>query len=363
MSAHIDHLLRQADAYAAGDWARSDRLYREGYAHAVGLGRTLAATLLPPAAARTLQQPTWRLRSELGRLLGEHVVLVVAAMRAGVTDSPDFSTAARSVDGNTRDLAGAVDVLFGPAAARQFQGLWADHVDLMVAYSAAGATGDRARRAAVGRRLGGFELGLSRFLAAATGNKVTATALARALRSHDGMLQRQVDAFVGKRYVDAQDARVLDLPGDVRAGEAAVRRLRRHRGRPAAAGCRPDRAGRDGRRRGRAPMTPARVVAALLLVLAAAGLRAAHRARCRWTVHTGRRRGGAARRPPPTRSGPAGRTTPSPRRCGCGSPPSAWTPGWRASGGRPTGPSRCRARPGWPAGTRRGRGRGSPDRP
>ena len=205
VSTHIDHLLRQADAYAAGDWARSDRLYREGYSHAVGLGRTLAATLLPPAAARTLQQPTWRLRSELGRLLGEHVVLVVAAMRAGVTDSPDFSTAARSVDGNTRDLAGAVDVLFGPAAARQFQGLWADHVDLMVGYSAAGATGDRARRAAVGRRLGGFELGLSRFLAAATGNKVTATALARALRSHDGMLQRQVDAFVGKRYVDAQE--------------------------------------------------------------------------------------------------------------------------------------------------------------
>jgi hypothetical protein len=202
---HIDHLVRQADAYAVGDWARADRLYREGYSHAVGLGRTLAATLLPPAAARTLQEPIWRLRSELGRLLGEHVVLVVATTRAGVTDSPDFTAAAGSIDGNTRDLASAVDVLFGPAAARQFQGLWADHVDLLVAYSAAVAKGDQAQRAVVGRRLGDFERALSGFLAAATGNKVTAAGLARALRSHDEMLQRQVDAFVGKRYVDAHE--------------------------------------------------------------------------------------------------------------------------------------------------------------
>lgn len=202
---HIDHLLQQADAFAADDWAGSDRLYRQGYSHAVGLGRTLAATLLPPAVAKTLQESTWRLRSELGRLLGEHVVLVVAAMRAGVTGSPHFTAAGRSVDGNTRDLAGAIDVLFGPAAARQFQGLWADHVDLLVAYSAAVAKGDEAGRADVGRRLGGFERGLSGFLAAATGNKITGAALAKALKSHDRMLQRQVDAFVGKKYVDAHD--------------------------------------------------------------------------------------------------------------------------------------------------------------
>jgi hypothetical protein len=202
---HVDLLLQQADAYAARDWARSDQLYRQGYSHAVELGRTLAATLLPPAAARTLQQPTWRLRSELGRLLGEHVVLAVAAMRAAVTDSPDFSTAARSVDGNTRDLAGAVGVLFRPAAGRQFQRLWADHVDLLIGYSAAVADGDQARRADVIRRFGAFERGMSGFLAAATGNKVTATALAKALQGHDRMLQRQADAFVAKKYVDSHD--------------------------------------------------------------------------------------------------------------------------------------------------------------
>ena len=202
---HIDLLLQQADAYEAGDRARSDRLYRQGYSHAVDLGRTLAATLLPPAAARTLEQPTWRLRSELGRLLGEHVVLTVAAMRAAASDSPDFPTAARSVNGNTRDLAGAVGVLFGPAAGRQFQGLWADHVDLLVAYSAAVAAEDQARQADAIRGFAGFEQALSTFLAGATGNRVTAATLAKALQGHDRMLQRQVDAFVAKKYVDSHD--------------------------------------------------------------------------------------------------------------------------------------------------------------
>src|SRR3712207_441860 len=37
--AHVDHLLRQADEYAARDYAAADRDYRAGYAHTYGLGR------------------------------------------------------------------------------------------------------------------------------------------------------------------------------------------------------------------------------------------------------------------------------------------------------------------------------------
>jgi hypothetical protein len=186
-SGHVTALFNYARRLAEGDAA------------------ALAATLLPPAAARTLQQPTWRLRSELGRLLGEHVVLTVAAMRAAVSDSPDFPTAARSVDDDTRDLAGAVGVLFGPAAGRQFQGLWADHVDLLVAYSAAVAADDQARRTDAIRGFAGFEQALSTFLAGAAGNRATAATLAKALQGHDRMLQRQVDAFVAEKYVDSRD--------------------------------------------------------------------------------------------------------------------------------------------------------------
>ena len=202
---HVDHLLQQADAYAAKDYARADRIYREAYSHAFALGKALASTLLPPEAAGVLNTPNWRLRSELGRLLGEHVVLVVAAMRAGVTNAADFATAAASVNGNTRDLAGAIDSLFGPAAARQFQSLWADHVDAIIDYSAALASSDAGRSAGALKQLDAFEGQLATFLATATTKRLAAPTLAKALQSHDNMLLEQVDAFVKKDYQKAHD--------------------------------------------------------------------------------------------------------------------------------------------------------------
>lgn len=205
VSAHVEHLLGQADAYARKDWVASDKEYRQGFAHGFELGKALASVLLPPAAAKSLDEPLWRLTSALDQLLGEHVVLVVAALRAGVTDAPDFRAAAASVNANTTDLSGAIGVLFGAPAARTFQQMWADHIDLLVGYAAAIAKGDDSALAGIGARLNGFERQLAGFLNAATGNKLAADALAKALRSHDTMLRGQVDAFVAKDYKRSHD--------------------------------------------------------------------------------------------------------------------------------------------------------------
>jgi hypothetical protein len=205
VTVHIDHLIDQADAYAAKDWAKADQIYRQGFAHAFELGKVLASTLLPPAAAKVLGTPAWRLRSALTQLLGEHVELVVGAMRAGATDAADFDAAAAAVNGNTTDLAGAVDTLFGPAAAKSFQSIWADHIDLLVGYAAAIAKADDTQRSSIGGKLNSFEARLAAFLNGATGDRITSAALAKALQSHDTMLRRQADAFVGKDYATAQD--------------------------------------------------------------------------------------------------------------------------------------------------------------
>jgi hypothetical protein len=202
---HIAHLLDQAEAYAAKDYARSDRIYREAYTHGYGLGKVLAATLLPPTAAASLDTPTWRLRSELGRLLGEHVVLVVAATRAGVTNAADFATAAQTVDANTGDLAGAMGTLFGQTAGHRFQSLWADHIDALMAYSAAVVKQDDAQRTAAEQKLATFERGLSAFLASATRTRVAPAALADALQMHDRMLVQDADAFAAKNYAQAHE--------------------------------------------------------------------------------------------------------------------------------------------------------------
>ena len=202
---HVSHLIEQADQYAAKDYAKSDLTYREGYAHAFAAGQGIGTALMTPAQGKQLDTPTWRLRSALTQLLGEHVELVIGALRAGATDAPDFKAAADSVNGNTSDLAGAIGVLFNPAAGGAFQQLWADHIDLLVQYAASIAKGDSDARTAVSGGLSGFEKKLSAFLSTATGNKLAAQALAKALGSHDTMLRQQVDAFVAKDYATSHD--------------------------------------------------------------------------------------------------------------------------------------------------------------
>jgi hypothetical protein len=202
---HVDHLLRQTDLFAAKDYAASNKLYRETYAHTYGLGRAIAGALLPPADAAALQVPTWRLRSELGKLLGEHVALLVAATRAGVANAPDFSAAGEAVNGNTRDLAGAVDTLFGAQAATSFQSLWADHVDQLMAYTAGVAMNDTKRRDEAKTKLADFENRFAAFLSTAAGGRMLPADLVKALTAHDQNLQRQIDTYAAKDYPTAHD--------------------------------------------------------------------------------------------------------------------------------------------------------------
>jgi hypothetical protein len=205
VQAHVEHLTEQADAYAAKDYARSDALYRENYAHTFDLGHGLATTLLPPDQAAALDQPSWRLRSALDRLLGEHVALAVDALRAGGTNSPDFHAAADALNGNTSDLSAAMGTLFGAQAGQQFMSLWADHVDQLVAYTAGVAGNDPGEKDAALGKLRDFEGRLAAFLDSATGSSVHAADLAKAFLAHDEMLTQQVDAFASRDYPRAHD--------------------------------------------------------------------------------------------------------------------------------------------------------------
>jgi hypothetical protein len=205
MQMHVDHLLMQADAYAAKDYPTADRIYRESYQHTYDLGATVAGALLAPKEAAALQTPIWRLRSQLGELLAEHVVLVEDLTRAAVTNTPDFSAAGQIVNGNTSDLAAAMDSLFGAAAAKDFQSLWGRHVEQLMAYASATAAGDSTRREQARTNLGDFEKRMAAFLESATGKRLGSSGLAKAFQSHDQMLLLHADAFAAKDYGKAHD--------------------------------------------------------------------------------------------------------------------------------------------------------------
>ena len=203
LATHVDHLLKQADAYAAHDYVKAADLYSTAYAHAFSIGQALAASLLPPDQSAALNQPSWRLRSQLDRLLGEHVALAVATLRAGATNSPDFTAAGNALNKNTDDLSTAMGTLFGPAAGQQFMSLWADHIDALVSYTAGVVGHDDARRNAAQDKLRAFERRLSMFLDQATGARMPTTDLSKAFLAHDEMLTRQVDASASKDYGQA----------------------------------------------------------------------------------------------------------------------------------------------------------------
>jgi hypothetical protein len=200
---HIEHLTGQADAYSAGDYAKADQLYQECFEHTYDLGLGLAKALLPPADTAALDEPVWRLRSQLGRLLAEHAVMIEDTTRAAVTRTPDFTASGATLNDNTTELAAAIDTLFGAAAARQFQQLWGAHVEALVAYSSATAAGDTARRQKAKDRLAAFETKMSTFLAGATQGRSTPAALAAALSEHDKMLLQHADAYGAKNYTSA----------------------------------------------------------------------------------------------------------------------------------------------------------------
>jgi hypothetical protein len=203
--AHVDHLLEGADAYAKGDREESVQLYRDSYAHSFGLGDALARALLPDSVGAQLDEPGMRLRVALTRQLGEHVALVVATMRSTVADTADQPALADAVNGNTQDLAGAIDALFGAEAAKGFQERWADHVDELMAYAGAAAEQDTARQERARRNLQGFEQTFATFLDAATEHRLGQPALAQAFVMHDRMLLAQIDAYGAKDYAQAHE--------------------------------------------------------------------------------------------------------------------------------------------------------------
>ena len=155
---HISHLLDQADQYAAKDYEKSDTTYRRGVrARVQPAARRSATALLTPTQAKATDTPTWRLRSALTQLLGEHVELVIGALRAGATDAPDFKAAAdcgqRQHHRPGRRGRRAVQPGRGP----QLRAALGRPHRPAGAYSAAVAKGDDAARAEISTGSNGFE--------------------------------------------------------------------------------------------------------------------------------------------------------------------------------------------------------------
>jgi hypothetical protein len=200
---HVEELMKQADAYAARDYARAYRIERQAYEHMFTAGAGLAKATLTPELAVGFDAPPERLRSAFAMLLGEHMELVIGAQRATFAGAPEFQAAAAQVNANTTALTRAMGAVVGARKAAEFQSAWAEHVEGLLAYTAAVASNDEAAKAAARQDLDTFAARLALYFSDIVRNELPVEPLTDAITAHDTHLTDHVDAYAAKRYDQA----------------------------------------------------------------------------------------------------------------------------------------------------------------
>jgi hypothetical protein len=203
MRTQVETLVTQADAYAAGDYAKAYLSERQAYEQLFGAGLALAKGSVTPKAAAALDAPPEQLRSAFAMLLGEHMELVIGAQRATFAGAPEFNAAAAQVNANSGALTKGMGAIVGPGKAKEFQSAWAEHVEGLLAYSTAVADNDQAAKEAAQENLRGIAGRLALYLSDVVRNEVPVEPLTDALSAHDTHLIGQVDAYAAKRYDEA----------------------------------------------------------------------------------------------------------------------------------------------------------------
>jgi hypothetical protein len=200
---HVESLMKQADADAAGDYATAYRIERQAYENLFGAGVMMAKGSVAPKAAAALDAPPEQLRSAFAMLLGEHMELIIAAQRATFAGAPQFKAAAAQVNANSGALTKGMGAIVGPQKAAEFQSAWAEHVEGLLAYSTAVAGNDQAAKEAAKENLNGIAGRLALYLSDIVRNELPLEPLTQALGQHDTHLIDQVDAYAAKRYDQA----------------------------------------------------------------------------------------------------------------------------------------------------------------
>jgi hypothetical protein len=175
-------------------------------------------TASAPAAT---DRPATGLRVSLGAALGEHAYLLMEAMRAAATSSPDAGAVGTRLDVNTDAIAAAIASVYGDAAGTEFRSIWQRHIDAARAYGDAVRTQDTGARDAAIAALDAFKSDLDAFLRKAN-PKLDADDEAHAVALHLQQLRAYADGDYAEAYRVAREAyaHMYDL-GDLLARAVA----------------------------------------------------------------------------------------------------------------------------------------------
>ena len=197
---HVNQLIAQIDAYAAGDYAGAYAAARGAYAHMSMTADALALAIIQQdpdtfTGNDLAWSPAVDLQIALDLRLSEHAITAVQAMRNGVSGAPDFDASAAALADNTADLTAAIASVYGEDAGAAFDAQWTAHIGFFVDYTVGVATDDDAAKAAALDELAGYREDFAAFLDSATGGNAPAGPVSEALQAHVDQLIAALDTY------------------------------------------------------------------------------------------------------------------------------------------------------------------------
>jgi hypothetical protein len=203
---HIQQLVAFADAR----FESAFQAERVAYAHMFELGDHFARAISKRFSQRfqganVAFSPSGELRMDLGRLLGEHLILAAQAMRAGIDRSPDAEAATAALDENAADLSDVIARVYGPAAGEGFARVWAPHIERYLAYVAAIVDSDTAAKEQALAALRAYPAQIASFLVAAN-PRFPRVAVTEMIGHHVESLIEVVDRYAAGDIAGSVDA-------------------------------------------------------------------------------------------------------------------------------------------------------------
>ena len=165
---------------------------------------TVLGMAMPVAAVDRFDLPATQLRVTLDRALAEHAFLTLEAMRTGIEQGDAFAAAAEALEGNTVEVVGLIESVYGVDAADAFGDLWRAHIGYVVDYTRALADGDQAAQDRAVDQLRAYTGELAELLAGAN-PRLTVEGVQGLLEDHVAQLE-QVAAFASQDYGEAYPA-------------------------------------------------------------------------------------------------------------------------------------------------------------
>ena len=196
--------LEQIGSFADAGFTEAYPSIRETYAHMFMVGDGLAIGILSGTGNRfpgrdTAFSPALDMRLSLDRLLGEHTYLAAIAMRARVSNAPDFEAATDALGDNSAELAAIITEIYGEAGGEAFDELWRSHTLFYLEYVEAAADGDASAQTRALDGLRQYGADFSAFLADAN-PFLDEDGLEALLASHTEHLVSHVSSYVDGDY-------------------------------------------------------------------------------------------------------------------------------------------------------------------